>query len=99
MWSIGCIFGEIINKYAIFAGDSEIGQLFAIFRKLGTPTEDVWPGVSHLPHFNAQFPHWKRNFQLQSIEARDVILLDRLLMYDPKKRISAGDALALIEAH
>ena len=99
MWSIGCIFGEIVNKYAIFAGDSEIGQLFAIFRKLGTPTEDVWPGVSQMPHFNAGFPCWKRNFQLPSIEAQDAMLLDRLLTYDPKKRISAGDALALIDSY
>jgi hypothetical protein len=35
----------------IFPGDSEIDELFRIFRLLGTPTEAVWPGVSSLPDY------------------------------------------------
>ena len=37
IWSIGCIFVELITKRALFAGDSEIDQLYRIFRMLGTP--------------------------------------------------------------
>ena len=33
----------------ISVGDSEIDELFRIFRTLGTPSEVVWPGVSKLP--------------------------------------------------
>lgn len=43
----------------LFAGDSEIDQLFRIFRMLGTPTEQVWPGVTQLPDFRATFPKWE----------------------------------------
>lgn len=32
MWSIGCIFAELCNRQALFPGDSEIDQLFKIFR-------------------------------------------------------------------
>ena len=32
VWSIGCIFAEIVNKRPLFQGDSEIDQLFKIFR-------------------------------------------------------------------
>lgn len=37
-------------------GESQIDQLFRIFRLLGTPSEEVWPGVSTLPDYNANFP-------------------------------------------
>lgn len=39
IWSIGCIFAEMLNKHALFPGDSEIDQMFRIFRTLGTPDE------------------------------------------------------------
>ena len=32
MWSVGCIFAEMANKRPLFHGDSEIDQLFKIFR-------------------------------------------------------------------
>lgn len=32
MWSVGCIFAEMAMKKPLFQGDSEIDQLFRIFR-------------------------------------------------------------------
>lgn len=32
MWSIGVIFAEMVNKRPLFPGDSEIDELFRIFR-------------------------------------------------------------------
>ena len=58
--SIGCIFVEMINHRPLFPGDSEIDQLFKIFRTLGTPTEATWPGVSQLPDFKDTFPQWTK---------------------------------------
>ncbi|KAJ3360794.1 Cyclin-dependent kinase 2 [Kappamyces sp. JEL0680] len=58
MWSVGCIFAEMVKKSALFPGDSEIDQLFKIFRILGTPDEDSWPGVTQLPDFKESFPVW-----------------------------------------
>lgn len=32
----------------LFPGDSELQQLLHIFKLLGTPSEDIWPGVTKL---------------------------------------------------
>jgi len=53
MWSAGCIFAEISSKRPLFDGESEIDQINKIFRILGTPTEEVWQGVSSLSGFKA----------------------------------------------
>ena len=49
MWSVGCIFAELILKAPLFPGKSEIDQINRIFKELGTPTEKIWQGVSELP--------------------------------------------------
>ena len=48
------------NKRPLFQGDSEIDQLFRIFRVLRTPSEDLWPGVTQLPDFKVHFPTWTK---------------------------------------
>lgn len=50
MWSIGCIFGELVLKEPIFPGQGEIDQIGRIFKMLGAPTDAVWPGFSKLPN-------------------------------------------------
>lgn len=49
-----------MTRKALFPGDSEIDQLFWIFRTLGTPTESLWPGVTQLPDYKGNFPKWPR---------------------------------------
>ncbi|GMP34311.1 hypothetical protein CsSME_00007228 [Camellia sinensis var. sinensis] len=58
VWSVGCIFAEMVNQRPLFPGDSEIDELFKIFRILGTPNEDTWPGVTSLADFKSTFPKW-----------------------------------------
>jgi len=96
MWSLGCIFAEMVTKRPLFHGDSEIDQLFRIFRTLTTPTEESWPGVSSLPDYKPIFPNWKNNTLAQSVktlDAQGVDLLQKTLIYDPAGRISAKAAL------
>jgi len=96
MWSIGCIFAELVTKQPLFPGDSEIDQLYRIFRVCGTPTEAIWPGVSKLPDWKPTFPQWSPK-QMASIvpglDEHGVDLLTRLLTYEPNHRISGKDAL------
>lgn len=47
-----------LTRRALFPGDSEIDQLYKIFRVLGTPTEETWKGVSYLPDYKTNFPVW-----------------------------------------
>jgi len=96
VWSIGCIFVEMITRKALFPGDSEIDQLFKVFRTLGTPNETVWPGVSDLKEYKSDFPKWRRQpFSkiLTSLDSNGLDLLEKLLTYQPSKRISAKTAL------
>lgn len=58
MWSIGAIIAEMCNKRPLFPGDSEIDEIFRIFRMRGTPSEATWPGVTSLQDWNEVFPVW-----------------------------------------
>ncbi|KPM02339.1 cyclin-dependent kinase 1-like protein [Sarcoptes scabiei] len=96
VWSVACIFAEMITKYPLFHGDSEIDQLFRIFRTLGTPTEENWPGISSLPSYKCNFPSWKENTlatAVQEIDENALDLLKLMLIYDPQKRIPAKATL------
>ena len=61
MWSIGCIFAEIFQGTPLFPGDSEIGQTLKIFHKLGTPTEQTFPGFLDHVGENIIFPSCDKN--------------------------------------
>lgn len=98
VWSIGCIFAEMVTGKPLFPGDSEIDLLFKIFSLLGTPDERVWPGVTSLPDFNPVIPKFKRQsitelFSSSGICADGIDLFKRMLLYDPGHRISAKRAL------
>lgn len=98
VWSVGCIFCEMLTSKPLFPGDSEIDQLFRIFRQLGTPTESEWPGVTTLPDYKQSFPKWPAQSLQKTIkELRGdplaLDLLQKMLVYEPSKRISAREAL------
>ncbi|KAJ3199316.1 Cyclin-dependent kinase catalytic subunit [Entophlyctis luteolus] len=96
MWSIGCIFAELALKQPLFPGDSEIDEIFRIFRVLGTPDEEIWPGVSQLPDYKSTFPQWRPKPLTEVVPTLDrygIELLAQLLTYDPASRISAKRAL------
>jgi len=97
MWSLGCIFYEMITNQPLFAGDSEIDQLFKMFHVLGTPNTEIWPQVTDLPDWNEKFPLFVGtgivpidNWRIPKLAAE---LMKAMLIYDPNKRIVTRDAL------
>ena len=95
MWSVGCMFAEMARKQPLFPGDSELQQLLHIFKLLGTPSEQTWPGVSNLRDWH-EFPQWRaQDFSklIPQLDEHGIDLLQKLLVYDPAKRIHATDAL------
>ncbi|CAJ1455234.1 unnamed protein product [Effrenium voratum] len=102
IWSIACIFGEMAVGRPVFFGTCEIHQIFAICNVLGTPGEQVFPGVSALPHFSQNFPQW-RNTDFAKVRARagprfgekalDVLRMG--LRFDPGERPLASAMLRM----
>ncbi|KAJ3304424.1 hypothetical protein HDV03_002768 [Kappamyces sp. JEL0829] len=87
MWSVGCIFAELLEKKPLFPGKGEIEQLSMIFQLLGTPSDKTWPGFSLLPNaktvnFTKQ-PHNNIRKRFPFLSANGIALLDSLLCYDP----------------
>ncbi|CAL1701862.1 unnamed protein product [Somion occarium] len=97
MWSVGCIFAEMIRRgHPLFPGDSEIDQIFKIFKILGTPNEETWPGVRQLPDYKPTFPQWVAQdvaHQVPTLDVNGLDLLKAMLTYDISKRISAKRTL------
>lgn len=100
MWSVGCIFAELLTGQPFFPGNSDIDQICKIRDKLGSLTEDIWPGVKSLPDWGKLIfpPLEAKNWEalLPAGAAADAIeLLDGLLKYDPACRLTPTHALEL----
>ncbi|CAM9425944.1 unnamed protein product [Ascophyllum nodosum] len=96
LWSVGTILAEMTTKTPMFPGDSEIDEIYRIFRVLGTPTESNWPNVTDLDDWNIGFPKWPRiglQREYKDLGLEGINMLEQLLAYDPKARLSAKRAL------
>lgn len=103
MWSIGCIFGELLNKSPLFPGETDIEQLAMVLRYLGSPTSESWPEINTLPDYNKiTFPYhvgttWEDIVEDAEPEAVD--LISQILIYNSSKRLTANEALRHIYFH
>lgn len=103
MWSVGCIFFEMIKFKPLFQGLSDIQMIDQMFKVLGTPNDQMWPGFSQLPnvHIFNELRQYPPSGDLRDVYGISHDLLDdlgydllmRMLHYDPEHRIIASDAL------
>nr|DAD41133.1 TPA_asm: hypothetical protein HUJ06_015456 [Nelumbo nucifera] len=97
MWSVGCIFAELLHGKPILPGKNEPEQLNKIFELCGAPDEINWPGVSKIPWYNTFKPTRPMKRRVREVfkhfDHHALELLERMLTLDPSQRISAKDAL------
>ncbi|XP_072325873.1 serine/threonine-protein kinase NLK isoform X3 [Scyliorhinus torazame] len=100
IWSVGCIFAELLGRRILFQAQSPIQQLDLITDLLGTPSleamrtacEGAKAHILRGPHKQPSLPVL---YTLSSQATHEAVhLLCRMLVFDPSKRISAKDALA-----
>ena len=99
VWSVGCIFAELLGRKPIFPGDDYIHQLQKIVSKLGTPADAdldfVTSDKARKFMKNAAMARkkvpWAKQYPKADKDALD--LLERMLQFNPAKRISVYEAL------
>lgn len=101
IWSVGCIFAELLTKEPLLAGKNEVDQLSQIFALLGTPTNETWPGFRSLPNAKALHPVLSKATSAPTLSASKfpyltnsgLRLLASLLSMNPADRPSATQIL------
>uniref|UniRef100_A0A098LYS8 mitogen-activated protein kinase n=1 Tax=Hypsiglena sp. JMG-2014 TaxID=1550645 RepID=A0A098LYS8_9SAUR len=99
IWSVGCIMAELLTGRTLFPGTDHIDQLKLILRLVGTPGPELLKKISSESARNyiqslSYMP--KMNFENVFIGANPlaVDLLEKMLVLDTDKRITAAEALA-----
>lgn len=97
MWSVGCIFAELLLKEPLFQAKGEIELIDMIWKLLGPPNNNNWPGWMELPLSRTLAPraphahHFRQRFPFMTTAGLDLLM--SLLTYDPEQRITAEEAL------
>uniref|UniRef100_T1JNG2 Protein kinase domain-containing protein n=1 Tax=Strigamia maritima TaxID=126957 RepID=T1JNG2_STRMM len=94
IWSCGCIFAELFRRRSLFDGQSDIHQLGKIFSLIGLPPENEWPENVSLPWNSFSHCHGQPvETVIPEICAQGKNLIEKMLIFNPSRRISASEAL------
>ncbi|PPR88447.1 hypothetical protein GOBAR_AA32242 [Gossypium barbadense] len=96
LWSVGCVFAEVLMGKPILKGRTEVEQLHKIFKLCGSPPDEYWKKLK-LPHstmFKPQHPYESCLQQrCKDIPSTALNLLEILLSVEPHKRGTASSSL------
>ena len=101
IWSLGCIFAEMLDKppkrKVLFPGKNYLNQLDLILDVTGTPTDEETRGCAKAKKYMKTLPKkQKQNFKdiFPHANPLAIDLLEKMLTFDPLKRITVEEALA-----
>ncbi|XP_035832492.1 mitogen-activated protein kinase 9 isoform X2 [Helianthus annuus] len=99
IWSIGCIFAEMLLRKPLFPGKNVVHQLDLMTDLLGTPSSESITRIRnekarrYLSNMRKK-PPVPFAHKFPNVDPLALRLLQRLLSFDPKDRPSAQEALA-----
>ncbi|PVU92254.1 hypothetical protein BB561_003947 [Smittium simulii] len=98
IWSVGCILAEILSRRPLFPGKDYHHQLQLIINTLGTPSIDDYFGIKsrRAREYIRSLPFTKKvklSEYFPNANPLAIDLLEKMLTFNPKVRISVEDAL------
>lgn len=98
IWSVGCILAELLNRRPLFPGKDYRHQLMLIFQVLGSPIWDDYKSIRsrRAREYIRSLTFYKKQPFSQlfpSANPKAIDLLERMLTFDPDKRITVYEAL------
>jgi len=107
MWAVGCIFGELMGRKPLFPGNDYIHQLRIIQDVVGKPSEEELGFITsdkakrfmEKQRVKEKVPWDKVYPKYVTVQPGPPVcdeafdLLDKMLQFDPRKRLSVEDAL------
>jgi len=97
IWAVGCIVAELLLRTPFFPGESDLDQLAKIFQAMGSPSNEIWPGVTSLPDYVLfkVFPKTPLRNIFTAAPDDMIQLLSSLLTLNPLERCTCTEALQM----
>ncbi|CAI0396945.1 unnamed protein product [Linum tenue] len=98
VWSVGCIFMELMDRKPMFPGRDHVHQLRLLMELIGTPTEAELGFLNeNAKRYIRQLPLYRRQSfteKFPTVHPSAIDLVKKMLTFDPRQRITVEDALA-----